>query len=188
MVPLSRESGIPEATDTTRIHLPIEGYTAWPQLLRLVAAGSGLTILMLSFILSRAFTSAETKIDPQMLLLGLVCAVIFEIVIVRRLIIPMNGDYGRYRINEGRVDLYPLSAFGMKVLTRPESIPMQDFSGVTVQTMAVKGSQTKYTVTLMHPQRANMVRVRPFSSRVEAENYARALADALSLDVIATSH
>lgn len=187
MVPLSRESGIPDSIDNARIHLPIEGYTAWPQLLRLVAAGSVITVLMISFILT-LFGPTSTAVNADMLILGLVSVVVFEMVIVRRLIIPMNGDYGRYRISDGRVDLYPLSTLGLRVMARPQSIPMQDFDGITVQTMAVKGSETKYMVTLMHPQRANMVRVRPFTARIEAENFARALADKVSLKVIPSAY
>lgn len=187
MVPLSRESGIPNGVDTSRIHLPIEGYTAWPQLLRLVAAGSFITVLMISFILT-LFGPTSTSVNVEALIIGLVCVVLFEMVIVRRLIIPMNGDYGRYRISEGRIDLYPLSTMGLRVLTRPQSIPMEDFDGVTVQTMAVKGSETKYMVTVMHPQRSNMVRVRSFAARSEAEIFARALADKTSLKIISVSH
>jgi hypothetical protein len=187
MVPLSRESGIPGSIDNARIHLPIEGYTAWPQLLRLVAAASFITVLMASFVLT-LFGPTSAAVNVQALILGLVCVVIFEMVIVRRLIIPMNGDYGRFRISDGRVDLYPLTTLGLSVTTRPQSIPMQDFDGVTVQTMAVKGSETKFMVTLMHPQRANMVRVRHFTARIEAEKFARALADELSLNVITVTH
>lgn len=183
MVPLSRESGIPDGTDNARIHLPIEGYTAWPQLLRLVAMGSVITVLMISFILT-LFGPTAVAVNVHALIIGLVSVVLFEMVIVRRLIIPMNGDYGRYRISDSRVDLYPLTTMGLSVTTRPQSIPMQDFDGITVQTMSVKGSETKYMVTLMHPQRANMVRVRPFTARVEAEKFARALADEVSLKVI----
>jgi hypothetical protein len=65
---------------------------------------------------------------------------------------------------------------------------MQDFDGIAVQTMAVKGSETKFMVTLMHPQRANMVRVRSFTARIDAEKFARALADEVSLKVIPATY
>jgi hypothetical protein len=187
MVPLSRESGIPTSIDSARVHLPIEGYTAWPQLLRLVAAASVITVLMISFILT-LFGPTAVAINVQALIIGLVCVVVFEMVLVRRLIIPMNGDYGRFRISDGRVDLYPLTTMGLSVTTRPQSIPMQDFDGIAVQTMAVKGSETKFMVTLMHPQRANMVRVRSFTARIDAEKFARALADEVSLKVIPATY
>lgn len=99
----------------------------------------------------------------------------------------MNGDYGRYRINESKVDFYPLSTLGLSVLTRTQSVPIIDFNGIEVQIMAGKGSETKYMVTLMHPERSNMIRVRAFISRSEAEDYARNLAAALSLPVIAAA-
>jgi hypothetical protein len=82
MVPLSRESGIPGSIDNARIHLPIEGYTAWPQLLRLVAAASFITVLMASFVLT-LFGPTSAAVNVQALILGLVCVVIFEMVIVR---------------------------------------------------------------------------------------------------------
>ncbi len=189
MVPLSQDGGMLNGNvDAVQIDLPVEGQTAWPQLLRLVAIGSVMMVSMLSFILVLLFSPSEMKIDPQSLMLGLASVVIFEIVIVRRLIIPMNGDYGRWRINVGHVDLYPLSTLGMTVQARPQSIPIGDFSGVAVQSMAVKGSATKYIVTLMHPQRANMVRIRHFDTKVDAESYARMLANKITLPVIAASH
>ena len=185
MVPLSPESGIPLQTDNAQLHLPIEGVTAWPYLLRLIAVGSFVTIILLAFVLTLLIPPDQLHLDPEQLLIALTGLLVFEIVIVRRLIIPMNGDYGRYRIGENKVDFYPLSTMGLTTMTRPESVPIIDFNGIEVQTMAGKGSETKYMVTLVHPQRSNMVRVRAFTSRMESEDYARELAAALSLPVIA---
>ena len=185
MVLLSPESGIPLPADNARFHLPIEGVTAWPFLLRLIAVGSFVTVMLLAFILTLLIPPEQLQLNPELLLIGLTGLMVFEIVLVRRLIVPMNGDYGRYRINENKVDFYPLSTLGLTVMTRPESVPIIDFSGIDVQIMSGKGSETKYMVTLIHPQRANMIRVRAFTSRTEAEDYARGLAAALSLPVIA---
>lgn len=187
MVPLSPESGIPLQTDNSRLHLPIEGVTAWPYLLRLIAAGSFVMIMLLAFILTLLIPPEQLQVNPEQLLIGLTGLLVFEIVIVRRLIVPMNGDYGRYRINEGKVDFYPLSTLGLSVLTRTQSVPIIDFNGVEVQIMAGRGSETKYMVALMHPERSNMIRIRAFTSRSEAEDYARNLAAALSLPVIAAA-
>lgn len=64
MVPLSPESGIPLQTDNSRLHLPIEGVTAWPYLLRLIAAGSFVMIMLLAFILTLLIPPEQLQVNP----------------------------------------------------------------------------------------------------------------------------
>lgn len=164
-----------------RIHLPIEGQTAWPFILCLIAFGSVVTVGILTILLMVIIPAEAQAFDPALLLTGMVAFVLLEIFIVRYGVIPRNGDYGRYRIVQGRVDLYPLSFLGLKILTEPTGIPMEDYSGVVIESAKDKRYGDSFAVTLAHPKRACMVRIRRFSTLVDAENYARALAEILSL-------
>lgn len=185
MVPHPHDSGIPANQSSARLHLPIEGYTAWPQIMRLVAIASFVLVMLLACTLLLLIPQENINVQMDKLLLALAAFLIFEMVIVRCLIIPMNGDYGRFRINEGHVDFYPLTTLGLGVQTRTQSVPVVDFDGVAVQALeAQHGAPARYAIMLVHPKRANLVRIRYTPSRSEAENYARTLAEALSLPVI----
>ncbi len=185
MVPHPHDSGIPANQSSARLHLPIEGYTAWPQIMRLVAIASFVLVMLLACTLLLLVPEQNIHVKLDSLLLALSAFLIFEMVIVRCLIIPMNGDYGRFRINESHVDFYPLTTMGLSVQARTQSIPVVDFDGIAVQALeAQHGAPTRYGIVLMHPKRANLIRIRYTTSRSEAENYARSLAEALSLPVI----
>ncbi|MDB5491382.1 MAG: hypothetical protein JWO78_1231 [Micavibrio sp.] len=166
------------------IKLPIEGHTVWPNIMRLMVVGSVVTAILFTLVFMLMIPLDQLNIKPQILLTGLTCIILFEIVIVRGLIIPLNGDYGRYRINATHVDYYPLSTLGLTVLHRVESIPVVDFKGVAIQPAILRDGMTRYYVVLMHPQQSNSIRLRLFNSHTEAATYAEALAGALSIHFI----
>ena len=186
MVPQPQESGVPASQSTARIHLPIEGYTAWPQVMRLVAIASFVLIMLLACTMLLLVPEDSLNIRLEDLMIGLMVFLLFEMVLVRCLIIPRNGDYGRFRISEGRVDFYPLSTLGLSIQSRTQSVPVADFDGIAVQILEGRdGNAAKYEVLMVHPKRSNLIRIRYIASRGEAEDYARALADELKLPVIA---
>jgi len=100
------------------------------------------------------------------------------------LIIPVSGDYGRYRINQTNVEFYPLSTLGMKVMPRAQTIPLSDFSGVRVQPAMFSDGIARVYVTLVHPQSSNSVRIKLFSAEAEAKAYADNLAKVLSTQIL----
>lgn len=178
------EGSRPEGYLFPVIKLPIEGHTVWPNIMRLMVVGSVVTAILFSLVFMLMIPLEQLSIKPEILLIGLTCVIMFEIVVVRGLIIPLNGDYGRYRINATHVDYYPLSTLGLTVLHRVESIPLMDFSGVAIHTAILRDGMTRYYVVLVHPQQSNSIRLRLFNSHIEAGAYAEALAKALSTHVI----
>ena len=166
------------------ITLPIEGATAWPFVIRLIAFASVFIVAVLASIFTLLIPAEELGLQPDKLLAVLGAVLVFEVVLVRRLIVPLNGDYGRYRIARDKVDFYPLSTLGMRVLPEPETVPLANFKGVAVQTIEAKDTVTRYSASLVHPKRSRTIRVRMFLMKPEAEEYARQLADALSLKMI----
>lgn len=168
-----------------RVHLPIEGQTAWPFILCLIAFGSLVTVGILTIILMVVVPADAQIVDPVTLLGAILGFMLFEIIIVRRVVIPRNGDYGRYRILQGRVDLYPLSLLGLKILPEPTSVNISEYSGIIVEKAQDKRYGESFAVTLAHPKRSRIVRIRRFSKLVEAESYARALAEVLDRPFLA---
>lgn len=174
----------PDAYLFPTIKLPIEGLTVWPNIMRLMVVGSVVTAILLTLVFMLMIPPEQLRIDPDRLVLSLTCIILFEIVVIRRLVIPLNGDYGRYRIHADRVEYYPLSTLGLTVLHRTESIPVVDFKGVAIQPAILRDGITQYYVVLVHPQISNSIRLRIFNSHVEANAYAQALAKALSINVV----
>jgi hypothetical protein len=166
------------------ISFPVEGATAWPFVIRLIAFASVFIVAVLTSIFTLLIPPEDLGVQPEKLLAVLGAVLVFEVVLVRRLIVPLNGDYGRYTITRDKVDYYPLSTLGMRVLPEPETIPLAHFKGVSVQTIEAKDSVTRYSASLVHPKRSRTIRVRMFLAKPEAEEYARRLADALSLKMI----
>lgn len=166
------------------IKLPIEGLTVWPNIMRLMVVGSVVTAVLFTLVFMLMIPLEQLSIKPDSLLIGMTCVILFEIVIVRALIIPLNGDYGRYRINATHVDYYPLSTLGLTVLHRVESIPVVDFKGVAIYPAILRDGMTRYYVVLVHPKVSNSIRLRIFNSHIEANAYADALAKALSTTFI----
>lgn len=169
------------------VKFPIEGHTVWPNIMRLMVVGSVVTGILFSLVFMLMIPPEQLRIDPQRLFLGLTCVILFEIVVIRRLVIPMGGDYGRYKITQTSVDYNPLSTLGLTVLKSVESIPVANFKGVAIQPAILRDGITRHYVTLVHPQQSNSIKLRLFNSHVEAGAYAEALAKALSLNVIRTS-
>ena len=174
----------PENSLFQTITFPIEGHTVWPNIMRLMVVGSVVTAILLSLALMLVIPPEHLHIHPRKLVIALTCLILFELVVVRKLIIPLNGDYGRYRIDKTHVEYYPLSTIGMSVLHRTEHIPASDFKGVAIQGVILRDGLSRYYVSLIHPQQSNSIRIKIFSSHTEAMEYATALAAALSLTVL----
>jgi len=180
----SAEGKRPEGYLFPVIKLPIEGDTVWPNIMRLMVVGSVVTAILFTLVFMLMIPLEQLRIKPNILIIGLSCVIMFEVVIVRALIIPLNGDYGRYRITATHVEYNPLSTLGLTVLKRVESIPLVDFKGVAIQPAILRDGLTQYYVVLVHPQQSNSIRLRLFNSHIEANAYAEALAKALSTTVI----
>lgn len=178
-------SGVSASTaSSSGIRFPIEGETPWPGLIRVVTFGSFVCIVLALLVLLIIVPPGALGFSQERLMLGLTCVFAFEVVIIRRLIVPMNGDYGRFRINPRYIDLYPLTALGLRVHSRSQQVSAADYKGVRIDTMAAKGSDARYIVTLVHPERANMIQVKIFSTLDDAKAYAGELAAAMNLPVL----
>ena len=175
---------IPENNLFPVVNLPIQGETIWPNLMRLLTVGSIVGGIMVSLILMLMIPEEQLRIDPAKLVAILTCLILFELVIVRQLIIPINGDYGRYRVNKDKVELYPLTTLGMGVKAYVENIPMADYKGISITPVIFRDGMSRYYVTLTHPQQSNSIRVKLFNSHVDANAYAYVLAQVLNLKVI----
>jgi hypothetical protein len=177
----------PESNLFPVVKFPIEGHTIWPNIMRLLTVGSIVGGVLLVFVLLLLVSDEQVYVTQHQIIriiLGLACFVIFELVIVRQLIIPMNGDYGRYRVNADKVEFYPLSTLGMKTLPRIETVPMADFKGIAIQPTIFRDGISRYYVTLVHPQQSLSIRLKLFNSHVDANAYAEVLAQALKTKVI----
>ncbi|HEY8190955.1 MAG TPA: hypothetical protein VIG74_00920 [Alphaproteobacteria bacterium] len=172
----------PSASDS--ISLPIEGHMAWPFVIRLIVFASVFVVAVLGSILVLMMPEGQSTMRIEMLAIAFAVVLLFEVVLVRRFIVPLNGDYGRFIIRGGTVDFYPLSTLGMSVSDKPETVPITEFSGVSVHVLEAKGAVTRYSVVLIHPKRGRIIRVRSYLLRNEAEDCARALANLLGLNVI----
>lgn len=177
---------IPEHDLFPVIKLPIEGDTVWPNIMRLMLVGSVVTGILLVLFFQVMLPPERLSINPEKLLAGLTGLIFFEMAIIRRLIIPMNGNYGRYRINEKTVELYPLSTLGFKTMPKPQTLPMEDFKGVVIQPMIFRDGVSRYYVTLAHPRPANSIKVKLFSSHIDANAYAEALSIELNTKILKT--
>lgn len=185
MVPQPEEGGVPAGQPSTaRVHLPIEGYTGWPQVMRLVAIASFVLVMLLACTMLLLVPEESLNVQLDDLMVGLGVFLIFEMVLVRCLIIPMNGDYGRYRITADRVDFYPLSTLGLGIQSRTQSLPVADYDGIAVQALEGPGEATLYAIVMVHAKRANIIRIRHTKQRSEAQDYAHALAGELKIPVI----
>ncbi len=165
--------------------LPMEGHMAWPFIIRLIIFASVFVVAVLASIFIMMMPEGTSITQMETLAMAFAVVLLFEVVIVRRLIVPLNGDYGRYIITASNtVEFYPLSALGVSVKDKPETVPISDFSGVSVEILETKGAVTRYSVTLLHPKRSRIVRIRNYLLKSEAEDYARNLAQLLSLKVL----
>lgn len=180
---LSAESSIPDPGSDARIHLPIEGHTRWPFIMRVLAFGSVVTVLMLAIIYILLLSPSGSPIRPEIMFVGLFLLLLSELIVVRFLIIPASGDYGRFRISATKVDLFPLSRYGFSVLPDPAIVPITDYKGVALR--VGDGRQGMYyTVFLNHPRRSMTIHIRSFETKAQAETFARTLADTLGLRYI----
>lgn len=166
------------------VKLPIEGHTVWPNVMRLLVVGTFVSGLLLALVIILMIPPEQLSINPDRLLMGLTCVVIFEVIVVRLLIIPSNGDYGRFRINQTNVEYYPLSPLGLKVMPRAQTIPLTDFRGLMVQKALFRDGITRFHTVLVHPQASNSIRVRLFTDESEAKAYIDALAKQLSIPLM----
>lgn len=183
-VPLSvSESGIPGPGSDPHIYLPIEGRTKWPFIMRVMAFGSAVTVMVLAIIYTLLLAPTGSTFRPEIIFVGLFLLLLCELMTMRYLIIPMRGNYGRFRIGKNRVDLYPLSRYGFTVLPEPESAPITDYKGVS---LAVgDGHQGMYyNVFLTHAKRSKTICIRSFATKAQAGTFARTLADTLGLNYI----
>jgi hypothetical protein len=165
------------ASPTSRVHFPIEGHSPWVNVLRMMVFGSAATGLVVAgFLLSDPGFQHAGIVLP--VLAGLLIAEFFA---VRALIIPRNRDYGRFRITERRIELFPLTPFGLGVAHEPNSLFPSEYEGVSIDLQ--KGTSL-YCVTLIHANRSKNLTARTFANDNDARDYAIALADALGLKVI----
>lgn len=166
-----------------RIHLPIEGHTKWPFVMRVVAFGSVVTVLMLAIIFTLFLAPDATEPPSMTIITGLVFLMMVELAVLRLVIIPFNGDYGRFRFTDTKVDLFPLSRTGFTVLPEPVSVVMTAYKGVALRVGNGRHGMY-YDVFLNHQKRSHTIHIRSFETKEQAETFARALADALGLRFI----
>lgn len=168
-----------EQTDP-HIHLPVEGRTRWPFVMRVMAFGSAATFLLFSIIYFLLLAPQGDSVQPQAILVGLFFLLFSELVFVRFLIIPAQGDYGRFRITDTRVDFFPLSRYGFSVLTEPEVILLSEFTGISLRVGTGRGGMY-YDVFFNHPERRRTIKIRSFETKAAAEFFARTLADTIGV-------
>lgn len=164
-----------------RIHLPIEGHTRWPFIMRVMAFGSVVTVLGLGVMVMLFLVPHDSGINPVLLMGGVFLFLLAELAVMRFAVIPLLGDYGRFRIAGVQVDLFPLSPSGFSVIDTPVSLPITAYKGVALKVANGQENGVHYDVFLDHAQRSKTIRVRGFTQKQPAEDFARVLAETLGV-------
>ena len=164
------------------ISFPIEGKTQWPILMRTMSLGmfAGFGVVLAVFAGTGLIDDGALYQWILYLIFALVAA---EYLLFLKVVIPMAGNYGRFRIYEHKVEYFPLTSTGMGVQPQSKSEPISKFKGVMVKSWQNKYSMS-YVAVLYHPERGKSIRVRSFSSRKDAETFANILAENLNLNIV----
>jgi hypothetical protein len=170
-------------TDKTNHNLsfPIEGKTYWPLVLKGVLFSS----LIILIVIGATFQSSDIKIDnyADYFIIGAAAFIVFEYLLLRRLIIPRGTNYGRYKLYESYVEFYPLTSLGFSTLRQSNHVSIAKFKGISLSCMSNQYG-TACGVILVHPDQGLDIPVATFSSEKEAKDYANALSDIIKLDII----
>jgi hypothetical protein len=149
-----------------------------------MAFGSVATVLMMGIIYLLLLSSPDSSVNPVLLLVGVLLLLFSELLLVRFIVIPFSGDYGRFRITDTKVDLFPLSRFGFSVLPDPVATVISHYSGVALRVANGRQKGMYYDVFLDHPQRSKTILIRSFPNKAQAADFARELAQTLGLKFI----
>ncbi len=166
-----------------RIHLPIEGHTRWPFIMRVMVFGSVVSVMMLAIIFTLFLAPDATDPPSALIIGGLFVLMAAELIVLRLVIIPLNGDFGRFRIGNTKVDLFPLSRTGLSVLPEPISVVITAYKGVALRVGNGRNGMY-YDVFLNHPKRSQTIHIRSFETKAQAETFARELSGTLGLRFI----
>jgi hypothetical protein len=170
--------------ESDEISLPIEGRSYIPLVMKTLllgtAAASG---ILYAFFAQEGFFRDGGSNFHQWLFFAIMGMLALEYLIFLKFVIPMVGNYGRFKIYEHKVEYNPLSATGMSTLRQTVSEPISKFEGVGVRLFSTK-SGTYYYVILVHPEKGRSVTVFRFTSQEKSEKAAKALAAKLNVNFI----
>lgn len=174
-------------TDDSHIHFPIEGQSPWVMILRIMFMGMIGAVVVITASLNILIPHFAKDGMLPVVLWGITGFLILEYLAVLYLIVPRISHYARFRVYQTKVEFYPLTAFGLRISDRAESVNMGSFSGLTVQPLANDNRRTdrvSYGVYLLSHDKGRTLRLLTNLSRSEAEQQVRELSERLSLGVI----
>lgn len=166
---------------------PIEGESKWVTILRLMAVATLVTIGVIGAMF-HFLTADDSFIESQQLAMmmgGIVFLLVLEYFVFLLVVIPRQADYGRYAIHETKVEFFPLTALGLAIGNKSETVHIERFAGVASSKSTDKKGKLSYAVYLVHSDnKGKTINIKSFPSAEEADNYAQNLGRKLRLNFV----
>lgn len=175
-----------QAAAGARVDFPLEGESRWVAVMRVLAIGTLLAILVLGGVYHFLAGDRSFAANQQLLMIfsGIVLLLLIEYFIFLKVVIPRQAAYGRFLLHRDKVEFFPLTALGLGVRKDSVKVQINSFIGITTSRVTDKKGRVSYAAFLIHgSDKGKSIKVRSFSEPVEAEKFALVLGKAVNLNV-----